>query len=80
MYTMFAKNGGSGARLYDLQEDLHMNEDIVGIHQDILNNMWSEYVLKDAGGPLPRYLSIVVDLPGDVSSLRQRTVTPRRHS
>ena len=35
---MFAKNGGSGARLYDLQEDLHINEDIVGSHQDILNN------------------------------------------
>jgi arylsulfatase A-like enzyme len=54
-YVMFAKNDGSGARLFDLQEDPGMNEDIATSHQDVLNSMWNEYVLNDAGGPLPRY-------------------------
>ena len=52
---MFAKNDGSGTKLFDLQEDPHMNEDIATRHQDVLNSMWNEYVLNDAGGPLPRY-------------------------
>jgi len=52
---MFAKNDGSGARLFDLQEDPDMNEDIATSHQDLLNSMWTEYVLNDAGGSLPRY-------------------------
>ncbi len=54
-YVMFARNDGSEARLYDLQEDPAMNEDIARSRQDVLNSMWNEYVLKDAGGPLPRY-------------------------
>ncbi len=36
--------------------------DISGSAQDLLNDMWNEYVLKDAGGPLPRY--DMADPPG----------------
>ncbi len=54
-YVMFAKNDGSEARLYDLQEDPNMDRSIAGSDQDLLNSMWNEYILKDAGGPLPRY-------------------------
>jgi arylsulfatase A-like enzyme len=54
-YVMFAKNDGSNALLFDLQEDPNMDTDIAGSNQDIINSMWNDYVLKDAGGPLPRY-------------------------
>jgi arylsulfatase A-like enzyme len=54
-YVMFAKNDGSNALLYDLRADPNMNKDIAASHQDILNRMWNDYVLKDAGGPLPTY-------------------------
>ena len=54
-YVMFAKNDGSNALLYDLRVDPNMNKDIASSHQDILNRMWNDYVLKDAGGPLPTY-------------------------
>jgi hypothetical protein len=54
-YVMFAKNDGSEALLYDLQEDPNMDRNIAGSNQDLRNSMWNEYILKDAGGPLPRY-------------------------
>ena len=54
-YVMFAKNDGSNALLYDLRTDPNMDKDIAASHQDILNKMWNDYVLEDAGGPLPEY-------------------------
>jgi arylsulfatase A-like enzyme len=54
-YVMFARNDGTEARLYDVQEDPGMYEDIAGSHQKVVNRIWNDYVLKDAGGPLPRY-------------------------
>ncbi len=54
-YVMFAKNDGSEPRLYDLREDPNMETNIAGSERVLLNDMWNEYVLKDAGGPLPRY-------------------------
>jgi arylsulfatase A-like enzyme len=57
-YVMFAKNDGSNALLYDLSTDPDMNTDIAGSSQDLLNRMWNEYVLKDAGGPLPTYRNV----------------------
>ncbi len=54
-YVMFARNDGAGARLYDLRTDPNMNTDIAGEHPDIVRRMFDDYVLKDAGGPLPRY-------------------------
>jgi arylsulfatase A-like enzyme len=54
-YVMVSRNDGSVAKLYDLTADLEMNNDIAGSNQDITKRMWNDYVLKDAGGPLPRY-------------------------
>jgi arylsulfatase A-like enzyme len=54
-YVMVSRNDGSVAKLYDLTADPEMNNDIAGSNQDITKRMWNDYVLKDAGGPLPRY-------------------------
>jgi arylsulfatase A-like enzyme len=54
-YVMFAKNDGSNALLYDIRTDPNMDTDISGSNQETLNRMWTDYILKDAGGPLPKY-------------------------
>jgi len=54
-YIMFARNDGSEARLFDIEEDPEMRRNIAGERQDVLDGMWNDYVLADAGGPLPRY-------------------------
>ena len=54
-YVMFARNDGAEAKLYDLRTDPSMNRDVVGEHPDIVRRMFDDYVLKDAGGPLPKY-------------------------
>ncbi|MCA1848870.1 MAG: sulfatase-like hydrolase/transferase, partial [Actinobacteria bacterium] len=54
-YVMFAKNDGSNALLFDLRADPNMDNDIAGSNQGVINRMWNDYVLKDAGGPLPKY-------------------------
>jgi arylsulfatase A-like enzyme len=52
-HAMFARNDGSEAKLFDLSEDPNMDNDIGGANQDVVKRMWNDYVLKDAGGPLP---------------------------
>ena len=54
-YVMVSSNDGADAKLYDLTNDPNMNEDVAGANQDVVQRMFDEYVLKDAGGPLPRY-------------------------
>jgi hypothetical protein len=54
-YVMFAKNDGSNALLFNLRTDPNMDRDIAGSNQDVINRMWNDYILKDAGGPLPTY-------------------------
>jgi arylsulfatase A-like enzyme len=54
-YAMVSRNDGAGAKLYDLTTDPGMNRDVAGEHPDVVRRMFDEYVLKDAGGPLPRY-------------------------
>jgi arylsulfatase A-like enzyme len=54
-YVMFARNDGALARLFDTREDPNMDRDIAGSNQEVLNRMWNDYILKDAGGPLPEY-------------------------
>lgn len=54
-YVMVSRNDGSRARLHDLREDPQMNRDVAGDYPDVVKHMWNDYVLKDAGGPLPRY-------------------------
>jgi arylsulfatase A-like enzyme len=57
-YVMFAKNDGSNVLLYDLNADPEMKTDIAGDNQDVIDRMWNDYVLEDAGGPLPTYRNI----------------------
>ena len=53
-YVMFGLNDRSVLKLYDVQEDPDMNQDIAADNQDVVNRMFDEYVIKDAGGQLPR--------------------------
>ncbi len=50
---MFAKNDGSGPHLFDLEDDPKMDRNIAPDNPDVVKRMWNDYVLKDAGGPLP---------------------------
>jgi arylsulfatase A-like enzyme len=54
-YAFFSRKDGTEARLYDVQADPKMHNDIALQNQAVLNKMFSEYILKDAGGPLPTY-------------------------
>lgn len=54
-YAMFCRHDGANASLYDLRTDPKMDRDIAGQHPDIARRMFDEYVIKDAGGPLPSY-------------------------
>jgi hypothetical protein len=53
-YVMFSVNDRSDPRLYDLRSDPDMNRDIAGDTPDIVKRMFDDYILKDAGGSLPR--------------------------
>ena len=54
-YAMVSRNDGAEARLYDLNADPEMNTDVAGDNPDVVERMFDEYVIGDAGGPLPRY-------------------------
>lgn len=54
-YAMFSRNDGEEAKLFDLRSDPEMNKNIAGGNPDIVRRMFDEYVLNDAGGPLPSY-------------------------
>ena len=56
-YALIARNDGSEAKLFDLQNDPGMETDIAPANPDVARRMFDEYVLRDAGGPLPRYSS-----------------------
>jgi arylsulfatase A-like enzyme len=53
-YALISVNDRSEAKLYDIQKDPGMHDDIAADNQDIIDRMFDDYVLKDAGGPLPR--------------------------
>jgi arylsulfatase A-like enzyme len=54
-YVMFSRNDGSSAKLFDLQDDPQEDKNIAGDHPDIVQRLFNDYILKDAGGPLPNY-------------------------
>jgi arylsulfatase A-like enzyme len=54
-FVMVSRNDGADGRLYDLSADPRMNTDIAGDNPDVVEQMFDEYVIGDAGGPLPRY-------------------------
>ena len=54
-YVLISRNDGANARLYDMQEDPDQNNNIASANPGVVKRMFEEYVLEDAGGPLPRY-------------------------
>jgi arylsulfatase A-like enzyme len=54
-HVMFSRYDGTKARLYDLGEDPALKNDIAGERPDVVRRMFDDYVLKEAGGPLPNY-------------------------
>jgi arylsulfatase A-like enzyme len=54
-YVRFGHNNGTQAKLFDILEDPEMNNDLAAQRPDIAKRMFDEYVLGDAGGPLPTY-------------------------
>ena len=53
-YIMFSVNDRSDPRLYDLGSDPDMDKNVAGNNPDIVKRMFDNYILEDAGGPLPR--------------------------
>jgi arylsulfatase A-like enzyme len=54
-YVMFSTNKRKEAKLYDVSEDPEMRNNLAAKHPEMVKRIFSEYVLKDAGGPLPNY-------------------------
>jgi arylsulfatase A-like enzyme len=54
-YAMISRNDGTETKLYDLREDPGMYRDVAGDNPGVAKRMFEDYVLGDAGGPLPRY-------------------------
>jgi arylsulfatase A-like enzyme len=52
-YAMFAASDGSEPHLFDLRDDPEMKKNIAGSNADIVKRMYNDYLVKDAGGPLP---------------------------
>ncbi len=51
-YAMFCRSDRSDAKLYDLQNDPGMNDDLAGQDAARVRRMFDDYVLADAGGSL----------------------------
>jgi arylsulfatase A-like enzyme len=54
-YAMFARYDGAEAKLFDLEKDPKMDKDIASANPDVAKKMFTDYVVEDAGGPLPSY-------------------------
>jgi len=54
-YVYFSRNDGAKAKLYDVRADPEMRNNRAVDHPDVVKSMFEDYVLRDAGGSLPRY-------------------------
>jgi arylsulfatase A-like enzyme len=54
-YVMFGRNDRANTKLFDLQEDPEMRQDIAAGYPGVVRRMYEGYVLRDAGGSLPNY-------------------------
>ncbi|HKH12990.1 MAG TPA: sulfatase-like hydrolase/transferase [Rubrobacter sp.] len=54
-YAMFARYDGTGPKLFDLENDPMMHKDVAAQNPDVAKKMFNDYIVKDAGGPLPHY-------------------------
>jgi len=54
-YVLLSRNDRAQTKLYDMSADPDMNTDIADANPDVARRMFDDYVIGDAGGPLPRY-------------------------
>jgi arylsulfatase A-like enzyme len=54
-YVYFFRNDGAKAKLYGLRADPKMRNDLAKDRPAVAKRKFEDYVLRDAGGPLPRY-------------------------
>jgi arylsulfatase A-like enzyme len=54
-YVYFSRNDGAKAKLYDVRADPDMKNDRAKDRLKVAKRMFEDYILRDAGGPLPRY-------------------------
>jgi arylsulfatase A-like enzyme len=54
-YAILARNDGSEAKLFELKSDPQMNRDVAASNPGVARRLFDDYVLGDAGGPLPTY-------------------------
>jgi arylsulfatase A-like enzyme len=54
-FVMFSRHDGALAKLYDVRKDPQMRNDVAAAHPNVVRRMFANYVIKDAGGPLPTY-------------------------
>ncbi len=54
-YVMFCRNDGASPKLFDIGTDPEMRRDLAASDPGTARRMYDEYVLADAGGPLPSY-------------------------
>jgi arylsulfatase A-like enzyme len=54
-YVMFCRHDGTNAKLYDVEADPEMYDDLAAQQPDVVKRMFDGYILRDAGGPLPVY-------------------------
>ena len=54
-YAMFCLYDGSNPNLFDLDKDPMMDKNIASSNPAVVKKMFDEYIIKDAGGPLPHY-------------------------
>jgi arylsulfatase A-like enzyme len=54
-YAMFSLYDGSNPYLFDLDKDPKMDKNIASSNPAVVKKMFNDYIIKDAGGPLPHY-------------------------
>src|SRR5215208_1589015 len=54
-YAMFCLYNGLDPYLFDLENDPKMDKNIASSNPDVVKKMFDEYIIRDAGGPLPHY-------------------------
>ena len=54
-YAMFCLYDGSNPYLFDLEQDPKMDKNIASSNPAVVKKMFNDYIIKDAGGPLPHY-------------------------
>jgi arylsulfatase A-like enzyme len=54
-HVMMSANDGSEARLFDIKTDPEQTRNLASERPDTVKRMYEDYILKDAGGPLPNY-------------------------